>query len=183
MNMRRDCSHTSNSLAVCRLAIFVMLLILGSCGTVLRAQTIRIKLVNGRNGRAMTGRCVNVWVGKERKSAMAIPTDKDGVAQLRLTDSDAKVATEKASKECGGFGVLDPAVKYEETLSVNVGYVLCVPRGSNYSWLAIMHFSTKKVLQSGVVSPNTCGKVSASPDPGQIVLFVRPLNWWETLKQ
>jgi hypothetical protein len=45
------------------------------------AQTLEIKLVDGRNGRPMVGASsyVNVWVGTERKEAIAIPTDGKGV--------------------------------------------------------------------------------------------------------
>jgi hypothetical protein len=64
----------------------------------------------------MSNSYVNVWVGTKRKEAMVIPTDKDGIARLRLTDND-------------------------------------------------------------------CGKATASPKPGELIIFVRPLTWWEKLKQ
>jgi hypothetical protein len=160
-----------------------VLFVLGSGGTALQAQTIRIKLVNGRTGRAMGGTCVNVWVGNERKSAMAIPTDKDGVASLRLTDKDAEINTQNQSKECGDFGVTNPVVKYASSIRVNAGYVSCQVRQPDHTWLAIQNFSAKEVLESGVVTANTCGKANASPTPGEIVLFVRPLSWWEKLKE
>jgi len=44
------------------LPLFVFLVFVSSA-TALRAQNIEIKLVNGRNGRPMANRCVNVWVG------------------------------------------------------------------------------------------------------------------------
>jgi hypothetical protein len=46
-----------------------------------------------------------------------------------------------------------------------------------------MTFSTKEVLQKGIVMPNTCGKAMASPIPGVVVIFVRPLSWWQIFKQ
>jgi hypothetical protein len=166
-----------------RIAGLFLLFIAGSCGTALHAQTIRIKLVDGRNGRAMAGTCVNVWVGKERKDAMAIPTDKEGVASLRLTDKDAETDTQNQWKECGLFGVIGPVVKYADSIGINVGYVLCQVRQADHTWLATQKFSTEEVLHSGVVTANTCGKAKASPTPGEIVLFVRPLSWWEKLKE
>jgi hypothetical protein len=39
------------------------------------------------------------------------------------------------------------------------------------------------VLQQGIATPNTCGKATASPEPGDLIIFVRPLTWWEKLKQ
>jgi hypothetical protein len=61
--------------------------------------------------------------------------------------------------------------------------MLCEPHTPDYSWLATMRFATKKILQSGVVTANVCGKVTASPEPGEAILFVRPLSWWKKLKQ
>jgi hypothetical protein len=72
------------------------------------AQSVRIKLMNGKDGRPMANTCVNVWVGTERKQAMALPTEKEGVARLRLTDKDAEINTQSQWKNCGAFGVLNP---------------------------------------------------------------------------
>jgi len=35
------------------------------------------------------------------------------------------------------------------------------------------------VLAHGTVAANKCGKATAQPIPGQLVLFVRPAHWWE----
>lgn len=161
----------------------LLLLVLCLAAAALQAQTIRIKLVNGRTGRAVAGACVNVWVGNERKSALAIPTDNDGVASLRLTNRDAEVNAQKRWKECGDLGVTDPVVKDASSIRINVGYVLCQLRRADHTWLATQSFDTKQVLQSGIVSANTCGKAKALPTPGEVVLFVRPLSWWEKLKE
>ncbi len=161
----------------------LVLLGFGPCGTVLCAQTIEIKLVNGRSGRPVADTCVNVWVGKERKAAMAIPTDKNGVARLRLTDRDSEIDTRNPWKGCGDFGVINPIVKYDDSLRINAGYVLCQQRTPDYSWLAMRDFSTEQVVRQGIVTANACGKATASPKPGEVIIFVRPLSWWEKLKQ
>ena len=159
-----------------------MVLIANSLGTTLRAQDIRIKIVNGRNGRSIADTCLNIWVGTERVDALSIPTDKDGVAVLHLSDSDAKINTGNRWARCGAEGVINPVLKYADSIKVNAGYASCQPRTADYSWLAVRVFSTKDVLQSGVVTPNVCGKVTASPKPVEVILFVRPLSWWEKLK-
>lgn len=149
----------------------------------LSAQTIKIKLVDGRNGRPMVGTSayVNVWVGKERKEAIAIPTDDNGVARLQLTlnpdEENIPIST--------GHGTIveeHPVVKYAESFRINAPYVLCGAEG-NRSWLDLKSFSTKEVLDHGYASGNTCGKVTATPQPGQVILFVRPLTFWEKMKQ
>jgi hypothetical protein len=87
---------------------FLALLVLGSCGTILCAQTVDIKLVNGRNGCPMTDACVSVWMGNERKTAMAIPTDESGIPRLRLTHNDSEIDIHNRWKGCGDFWSCQP---------------------------------------------------------------------------
>jgi hypothetical protein len=150
----------------------------------LTAQTLEVKLVDGRNGRPMVGASayVNVWVGGERKEAIAIPTDDKGVARLQLTLNPNEVNIPNST----GHGTIvenHPVVKYDEFFRINAPYVLCGSGEGTRSWLELKNFSTKEVLDHGYASVNTCGKVTASPQPGQVVLFVRPLTFWEKMKQ
>jgi hypothetical protein len=161
---------------------FLVFLVLSSSGTLLCAQTVEIKLVNGRNGRQMAATCVGVWVRQDRKDLISIPTDRNGIARLRLTDNDDEIDVQNRWKDCGLFGVINPVVKYADTLRVDVGYALCLPR-PDYSLLAITGVSTKRLMQRGIVMPNICGKVIASPKPGELIIFVRPFTWWERLKE
>jgi hypothetical protein len=163
---------------------FLMSLFLILYGASLSAQELEITLVDGRNGRPMVGPSshVNVWVGSERKEAIVIPTHENGVARIQLTLSPGEVNIPN-SKNNGSIVLEHPLVIYDESFQINTPYVLCAPEGSNYSWLRIGNFSTKEILLHGYASPNTCGKVTASPQPGQVILFVRPLTWWEKLKQ
>jgi|HubBroStandDraft_5_1064220.scaffolds.fasta_scaffold809871_1 hypothetical protein len=108
--------------------------------------------------------------------------DGKGVARLQLTLDPGEVNVPN-SKNSGSIVVEHPIVKYDESLRINAPYVLCGSDGSNYSWLRSEEFSAKEILEHGYASPNTCGKVTASPQPGQITLFVRPLTRWEKLKQ
>ena len=161
----------------------VVLLCIYSYATVLSAQTLAIKMMDGRNGHPVANTYVNVWVGDGRKDALAIPTDKNGIARLRLTENDAEVNTDDRWKGRGESGVINPVVKYEDFVKVNVGYVVCEPHGTDFSWLEVKHFSTQQLLRQGVVTTNTCGKATASQKPGELIIFVRPLNFWEQLKQ
>ncbi len=169
-------------LAFMRVVQFLMLLVFTSSGSLLCAQGVTIRLVNGRNGHPMADSHVNVGVGKNKRAAV-IPTNKDGIAQLRLTNNDDEVDFHYRCETCGNFVAIDPVVKYDDSLRINVPYVLCQPGGPNYSWLAFRGFSTKQLIQQGIVTPNTCGKATASPKPGELIIFVRPLNFWEIMKQ
>lgn len=184
---------SSNQSSLCGVVRFLVALFLILYGTLLCAQTLEIRLVDGRNGCPMADHwrkgdpvadhCVNVWVGTARKEAICIPTDANGVARLRLTDNIGEIDIQNRSKHGGSIVAINPVLKYEDSLAIQVGYALCIPRGSHYSWLAVSHFSTKQLLQQGYVSPNTCGKATASPKPGEMVIFVRPLTWWEGMKE
>lgn len=161
----------------------LLLLFTFSSAFTLAAETIEVKLIDGRNGRPIANTCVNIWVGDERKTPLTIPTETDGAARLRLTNSDAEIKTDDSWKGCGDFGVINPVVRYKDLFKVNVGYVVCEPHGTDFSWLEVKKLSTKEVIERGVVTANTCGKPTASPTPGQVIIFVRPLNFWEKLKQ
>lgn len=175
--MRLDAASCHSS----RQAVFCLLLIAASLGNGAHAQSIRIKLVNGRNGRPIAGTHVNVWLGKERKRAIVIPTDKDGIASLVLTDKKGEVNVPRVDGD-GSHVVINPVVKYDDDLEINAPYVLCQPGTPDYSWLAIRHILTKQVVGQGMVMPNACWKATASQTPGEVVIFVRPLSWWEKFK-
>lgn len=166
-----------------RMMLLFLWLTFSSVGTLLSGQAIEVKLIDGRNGRPIANTCVNVWVGNQQRDALAIPTDKNGVARLQLTDSDAEVNTQDRWKQCGEFGVINPVVKFEGSISINAGYVLCQPQATDYSWLAMKTFPTKQLLVEGVATANACGKHTASPRPGEVIIFVRPLSFWEKVKQ
>jgi hypothetical protein len=181
----KKCNKTRVRVVSVRKAVqFLLLIVLSLSGTLLRAQMIGIKLVNGRNGRPMA-HSVNVWVGHKLKQAMPIPTDKNGIAWLRLTNNDEEANIHSDADvdlhSRRGVGVIDPVVKYDDSLRVNAGDVWCVPFKTSYSWLAIKEFSMKEVIEKGIVTPNACGKATATPTPGQVLIFVRPLNFWEKM--
>ncbi len=182
------CNHRPVVRLFCRSLLGLFLVFLcGLSPTALHAQAISIKLVDGRNGRPMADKCINVWVG-DRAAPKARPsletqTDKNGVADLRLTEQDAEINNQKQQLACGLQGVIRPVVKYGDTITIGSDYMLCQARLPDGSWQALEGFSTTDALQSGIATANTCGKAKASPTPGEIVLFVRPLHWWEKLKE
>ena len=161
-------------------------------------------------------------VGHESELKLEIPTDKHGVALLRLTHNDSEInvpdcrgmhaeseklrinPNKKDEKEfnkkykwCTGFEMANPIVRYADSISVrtlpgdvswkiapasSIGYVECWDNTS--AWFSITDFSTQDVLQHGVVTANACGKATVSPQPGQLILFVRlPSNreYWQLI--
>jgi hypothetical protein len=158
-----------------------------SYSTALRAQTIQIKLVDGKTGRPVAGACVGAWIkDANNKMSLYIPADKDGTARLRLTQEDSDVDISYNQKlGCGGTGAVNPVLKYGDTLTTystgdhpSCAFPESIPKAR---WKEI-DFSTKEVLQHGVASAITCGKVMASPQPGEVILFVRSRNFHEKVQ-
>jgi len=157
--------------------------ILGGAEVKICAQEIQIKLVDGRNGHPLENTCVNVWVGNDRKEATAIPTDRNGTATLRLTAETNQIDLSHRASRCGLFGVINPVFKYYDDIRVNVGYVLCQPHVGGSSWLKTTEYPTTALVKTGIVSPNACGQATAKPKPGELIIFMRPLTWFEKWKQ
>jgi hypothetical protein len=149
----------------------------------LHAQEIKLRLLDGRTGKPIEHSCINVWVGDQQKSALALPTDEKGIARFHLTSDATAVNVTNYWAACGMFGVSDPTVMYADTIQVNAGYVWCNPNTQERSWLAISKFPTRHLTDDGEVTANACGKVSAKPTPGELTIYVRPLTFWEKLKQ
>jgi hypothetical protein len=159
------------------------LLLFASCAAALRAQTIQIKLVDGKTGRPVADACVGVWMMKDTRMSVSIKTDKDGVALLRLTHNDNEVDISYNSKLwCGGDGAINPVLKYDDSLTTDTyGYhpSCAYPQSMPNARSKEIDLSTNEVIQHGVVSANTCGKAIASPQPGEVILFVRPRTFQE----
>ena len=126
-------------------------------GTMLCAQEIiRIRVLDGRNGRPIGDERVNVLFDAER-SARLVPTDRSGVAVVNLGSEH--------------LDVIRITSDY---------YVPCQPHPKDSPFLS---YSVKEVLQSGIASSNFCGKIEGSPKPGELILFVRPRSFLERLRQ
>jgi len=162
-------------------------IVLALWGIALRSQAVEIKIVDGRNGRPIADKCMNVWVGN-RSNPQSGPlletqTDANGIIRLRLVDEDGRLGAESQRLACGSQGIIDPVVKYGDTISIRTGYGSCQPHVRDYSWLTLRGLTTRQVIEQGIVMPNACGKATASPTPREATIFVRPLTWWEKLKQ
>ncbi len=65
------------------------LLLFAPCAAVLCAQTIQIKLLDGKTGRPVAGACVGAWMkDASNKMSLYIPVDKNGAARLHLTQKE-----------------------------------------------------------------------------------------------
>jgi hypothetical protein len=158
----------------------------------LHGQEIHITVLDGRNGKAMTSDCVNVWIGSSGDPTLVAPTNNDGTAVLHFRD-DQVAADAVSTRACRNVAVTGPQPfpRDADTISVaSSSYVTCQeygkltpeqPAASNILKQIRPSYSIEKILASGISAANTCGKVRREPKPGQVILFVRPLTWREKL--
>lgn len=146
-------------------------------GTIGNAQTLRVRLLDGRSGKPIANAAINVWVGNHRKAAVPVSADRNGVVSMRLTDNADQVRVE-------GDLVDPPTFLYASEIRIQVGFVLCqAAQQKKFSWLQITPYPTGEWTRTGIVTTNTCGKAVAKLEPGELTLFVRPLNLGERMSE
>lgn len=159
-------------------------------GQGLRAEEIRIRVLNAHNGKPVPDECVNVFT-KENVSSTLVPTDKEGVATL-LVEGDRAGPIEVAhGRACNGAVALHPTVGHADTIQISGDYyVACQEYGKTIPGERIQpppfdqrmpSYSVARILQSGIVAANTCGKIRVQAKPGELILFVRPRSLLEKL--
>lgn len=173
-------SHARTRVFLSHLILFTVALAGPFCPA-LHGQDIRIRVLDGRNGRPVINECVNVWVGSARGPSVLIPTDKNGTALIHLAAIGVKGAADRHAPACNGMGATDPTLTYSDTIAITSDYyILCQAHPPDSPALT---FSVKKVLQSGDATANHCGKIEGSPKPGELIFFVRPPRWWESMRR
>lgn len=173
---------------------FFICAVMSMFGGLLHAQDLRVKIVNGRNGKPVTNECINVWVGPVHGASLLAPTNEQGIAVLHLSDKQV-TANAVPHPACARLLAVTPkALAYDADTIVVAGdfYVNC----EEYAKIApgervtpdlyrkmIPSYSIKKILESGVTAPNTCGKFRAEAKPGELIFFVRPRTFLERMGQ
>jgi hypothetical protein len=158
----------------------------------LHAQEIQIRVLNGRNGKPIAKECINVSLGSWHGADLLVPTNKDGIAVLHLRGNDVT-----ADAACQGWSKQAHRSEGVDTISVMGDYyVACQEYGklapserptpetsSTVIKELVPTYSIKEILQSGIASANTCGKVRGTAKLGELIFFVRPRGFLERLKQ
>ena len=172
MSKRRFLTNLSSTISM-QFRLFTGLLALTSTGV---AQTVTVKLINGRNGQPVASACVTV--SAENRMAAMLVTDQNGIAPLNIMGDN-----KDRWQNCGVHGVANTNIKNDDVLRIGVDqYLVCQPRASNGSRHLVENVSTRQVVDRGFVTPNDCGKYSALAGPGEITVFIRPYNFWEVLR-
>jgi hypothetical protein len=160
--------------------------VVSTFGPLVRAQDLHIKVLDGRNGHPAAKECLNVSIGNWHGADVVAKTGKDGIAVLHLVNDKSE-----AEAACPGWPAQASRPADAETIAIVSGSsVTCQtygkappgPAGRADLKQVVPTYSITKILKSGVAAANTCGKVRVPAQPGELVLFVRPLTWWEKWK-
>jgi hypothetical protein len=119
---------------------------------------IFLQLVDGRNGKPLANHRLLVFAGESPEP-------------LRLHQSQFEVFTDK-----NGVAALTGLARTAQWIQVWPDWmVLCqhVPNSSS--------FSVAEILSTGLNTPNTCGSAAPRPTPGRLVVFARPMHFWEKM--
>jgi hypothetical protein len=175
-------------------AIEVLLICIaaGLFGAPLRGQEIHIRVLNAHNGKPIANECVNVSLGVWHGADLIAPTNKEGVVVLHLARNGATAAS-VSPNPCVRTAILGPKPlpKDVETIAITSDeYVDC------QEWAKVIpgeapkdnlnrapSYRIEKILESGVVAGNRCGKFRAEAKPGELIFFVRPASWLERMKR
>jgi hypothetical protein len=182
---RKGAPPASISVRAFRKAFFIPL-IAGFLAPLVHAQEIQIRVLNGRSGKPVANECLNVWTGTWRDAHLVAETDKDGVAVLRV--SQTEIVAEKscpgwpaqASRRSGLEGMMISGDRYIACQE----YAKIVPGEPPTNPLTTMpSYPISKILDSGISAANKCGKFREEPKPGKLIFFVRPRSFWEKMRQ
>jgi hypothetical protein len=160
--------------------------------SLLEAQEIRIRVLNARNGTAVTDECVNISLGSWHGGDLIAPTNRDGLVVLHF--ENGQVSADPALPDtCNGLAVLGPkpVPAGVDTLAVTSDkYVDC------QEWAKVIpgeapkdalnrapSYPIKEILESGAAAGNRCGKFRAETKPGELTLYVRPRGFLEKMRQ
>jgi len=157
LTIKSHCLHRMRAPFSVSSALFCFAILF--CSSTL-AQTIHLRILNGRNGHPISNDRVLVWVDTRKESTLFYPE------QVSTFDSDGQGELYVGAAKTIQIGSMD--------------YFDCRPYRKDAPRPA---YSVAEILSSGVATANRCGRLRVEARPGEIVFFVRPFTWWEEWKR
>ena len=115
---------------------------------------VRVRLINGKNGKPITDENLNVWVNDARGSQL-FRSDHDGIINLGVAGTDFL------------------------SFASNI-YVTCHPYGKDEH--SLRKYRVSEILDHGISDGNLCSKkIHVELTPGEFEFYERPrtfLEWW-----
>lgn len=119
------------------------------------AQSVTVRLVNGRNGKPVVKTRVGISFPEQPgKAALELITNRQGEVMFEATGARVFGVSPVLYVNCGDQSPGAPQPKY----------------------------SVKEVLGTGVLTRNNCGHLNPEPLRGRLLYFVRPVSGWELFK-
>src|SRR5271170_6897317 len=116
----------------------------------LGAEVIRVRVVDGRNGRTITDEHAQVWINVRKGNSLNLVPGADGTAELEAPAGTSIIIQSNFYKDC----------RLIETGSAGPPT-----------------YSVDEITSSGLATQNTCGKLKGEARRGELIFFVRPLHW------
>lgn len=161
-------------------AIGVVSFALLCASTAARGQEIRVKFLDARTGRPVTYEAAAMWAESERGFVSAPANNKYGTAKFFYTgrgirgiwppNAQLRYPWMRELRVRPGHERIAVAPTVDAEICWDLGPLRLGP------WYPI-----SEILQHGAVSENLCGKATAKPKRGELILFIKPLSFWRRL--
>jgi hypothetical protein len=150
---------TAQVLFLCSLAM------MGTPSNAQADRTITIRMLDSKTGNPIPPSMFQVTINtKDYSHLESFPPNKEGLGEL-VVKGDATVISVQALYQPGDRIFVDCDLVKDKIAFQS-------------HWYAI-----PEIFASGIVAPNSCSKLKAVARPGEFVFFVRPMNWYEKLKE
>lgn len=152
--------------------LFCFLVAVAPIGALAQTATIRVRVLDGRTGKNLSGMDLTFVDYHSDRNGNA-HDDLNGRMDVKTSaDGDSYVANPDAHgvlvfNVWGRDGYWKPCTRQRLYDSKMQTY------GNEYL------YQVSTVVATGLVSKNSCSKKTASPTPGELVIFIRPATWWE----
>ncbi len=157
-------------------AFFIVML---GTSTRARSQEIHVKFVDAQTGLAVTYQAAQMWVGDGTRLLLAPAKNKEGTATFVYTGHSIRAIWPPNVKVRNSVTELTvPPGQERVAVAPSVAAGICWDVGSSHlgPWYPIA-----EILKAGAVSENRCGKATAKAEPGELILFIKPLSMWKRL--
>ena len=123
------------------------------------SHVFRVRVLDGRNGLPVERAHLRLWYNEAGGSAFSLVTNAQGIALMpEPVGTPVRVLLTPDDRiDCR----LTQSASQEQTTAFNLA----------------------QLGDTGLTAANHCGRVGAKPGPGELVLFVRPLRWYEGLNR
>ncbi|MGD0429407.1 MAG: hypothetical protein ABSC10_22095 [Candidatus Acidiferrales bacterium] len=118
------------------------------------ARAIKFRLLNGKNGKPIKNENPSIWIGDATEPINPY-TDSHGEIVVNVTD-----------------------IRSQQLRVLPDWDADCRFKGDSDAGMQVK-YSLNKIITTGVVSENLCGKRRIDPVPGVLVLYLRPRTFME----